>query len=72
MVMIPLALRASAGLVPIPAIATMGVFRVSGFMDSATDEPATIANYSVRNSDRFPSCAYYIAQKARLPLVILR
>jgi hypothetical protein len=35
---------------PIPAIDAMGVFNVSGFMDSATDEPAAIANYSVRNS----------------------
>jgi hypothetical protein len=32
---------------PIPAIATMVDLRVSGLMESATDEPATIANYSV-------------------------
>ena len=42
MVMMPLLLRASARLGPIPAIAAMGDFRVSGFIESATDAPATI------------------------------
>jgi hypothetical protein len=40
----------SARLGPIAVIAAMGDFKVSGFMDSAMDEPAAIANYSVRNS----------------------
>jgi len=48
-VRMPLLLRASARLGPIPAIAEMGVFKLIACMEFATDAPATIANYSVRN-----------------------
>ncbi len=41
---IPLLLRASARLGPIPAIDAMGVLRLIAFMESAMDAPLAIAN----------------------------